>query len=157
MRRTLTSAGMAVLLSTSTSWPPHEALAGPIHEAAKAGDAEQVEQLIAGGAEVDERDQARMTPLHWAADGHLDVARVLISKGADVNAADFAGGSALLVATYYGHEAIAELLISAGADVNHVNSDGETPLDHATRMGLTRTIELLEQAGAECGTHPVSC
>lgn len=42
------------------------ALAGPIHDAAKAGDVAKVRQLLANGAKVDARDEDGYTPLHWA-------------------------------------------------------------------------------------------
>ena len=59
------------------------AFAGPLHDAAKSGDAAAVEQLIAGGADVSEQDAGLNTALIWAADkGHLEVVRVLAAKGA---------------------------------------------------------------------------
>jgi ankyrin repeat protein len=60
------------------------ALAGPIHDAAKAGDVAKVRQLLANGAKVDAREEDGWTPLHWAAvEGHADVAKVLLAAGAD--------------------------------------------------------------------------
>ena len=151
-----TIASASLLLSTALFHSA--ALAGPIHDAAKAGDVEEIERLLAADIDVDERDVAKKTALHWAADaGYIEVVEVLIAGGADVDAADFSGVTALHNATYSGHEAIALLLVEHGADVNAINSDGETPLDHAARMGLARTVETLKGAGAECGHHPDSC
>ena len=61
------------------------ALAGPIHDAAKAGDVAKVRQLLANGAKVDAREESfGFTPLHWAAAaGEADVAKVLLAAGAD--------------------------------------------------------------------------
>jgi ankyrin repeat protein len=43
-----------------------------LHEAAGDGDVAEVRQLMAAGAEVDEKGEHGMTPLHWAAtDGHV--------------------------------------------------------------------------------------
>ena len=95
----------AVLLCAS-------ALAGPIHDAAKAGNAKQVESLIAAGTEVDQKDVAEKTALFWAADaGQMEVVRLLVAKGADVNAKDFLGLTVLAVAVRAEHDAIVALLI----------------------------------------------
>ena len=46
-----------------------------------------VEVLLANGAKLDPRDRNGETPLHWAAyKGHARVARLLISRGANINA-----------------------------------------------------------------------
>ena len=58
------------------------AVAGPIHDAAKIGDAVQVESLIAEGTPVDEKDALDKTALLWASEnGHTDVAQFLVRKG----------------------------------------------------------------------------
>ncbi len=59
---------VAALLFVSASVVQTPALAGPIHDAAKAGDAVQVEALIEAGADVNEMDVAFKTALHWATD-----------------------------------------------------------------------------------------
>jgi ankyrin repeat protein len=50
--------------------------------------------------------------------GHEAIAKLLIEKGADVNAQGEEYGNALQAASNGGHEAIAMLLIEKGADVN---------------------------------------
>lgn len=55
---------VAALLLASISLVHAPVRAGPIHEAAKAGDAVQVEALITAGAAVDEKDIAHKAPLH---------------------------------------------------------------------------------------------
>ena len=68
------------------------AVAGPIHDAAKIGDAVQVESLIAAGTPVDEKDALDKTALVWASEnGHIEVAQFLVLKGADLNIGDFTG------------------------------------------------------------------
>ena len=81
---------MAAVLLVSTTVALSPVLAGPIHDAAKADDAAQVDRLIAAGADVDEKDIAQKTALHWAAEnGHVDVVQVLVANGVNVNAKDF--------------------------------------------------------------------
>ena len=59
---------VAALVLASISFLHPSALAGPIRDAAKAGDAEEVERLIASGADIDEKDIAQKSAFHWAAD-----------------------------------------------------------------------------------------
>ena len=61
-------------------------------------------------------------------ENHKDMVKLLIKKGADVNAADNDGETPLFIAVYRDKD-IVELLIGKGADVNASNKYGETPLD----------------------------
>jgi len=64
-----------------------------LHKAAREGDADRVRELLDAGADVNVRnaDKQRLqyTPLHWATYyGHLEIAAILISRGADLDAED---------------------------------------------------------------------
>ena len=110
-----------------------------LHEAVEKGDIESVKQLMTGGADVNAKGTAELTPLHNAAGGgHKEIAEQLIAKGANVNAKSKWGQTPLHNAAYEGYKEIAELLIAAGADVNAKDDGdvpneipGETPLNHA--------------------------
>lgn len=83
------TATLAGLLFVSTP----AALAGPLHDAARSGDAAAVEQLIAGGVDVDEKDAGFNTALRWAADkGRLEVIRVLVANGRTLTPGTLATG-----------------------------------------------------------------
>ena len=61
-------------------------------EAAGNGDLKTVRNLVASGAEVNERDDGGETALGYALlGGHIDVADYLYKKGADTNVTDYAG------------------------------------------------------------------
>ncbi|MFN3006330.1 ankyrin repeat domain-containing protein [Mycolicibacterium wolinskyi] len=63
--------------------------------------------------------------MHYAAaDDELDVLRGLIREGAEVNARDDAGWTALHFAADRGNLDIAEELVRAGDDVNATNNRG---------------------------------
>ena len=129
------------------------AVAGPIHDAAKIGDAVQVENLIAEGTLVDEKDALDKTALLWASEnGHTDVAQFLVQKGADVNIGDFTGQAPLYWAARMGNKEIVEILIKAGADVNQQDSQGTRPLDKPVNKGRKVIVKMLKDAGATCGT-----
>ncbi|XP_014673039.1 PREDICTED: putative ankyrin repeat protein RF_0381, partial [Priapulus caudatus] len=79
--------------------------------------------------------------------------RMLLSHGADANAAYFHGWTSLFDAANYGLLYIMHLLLEAGADPNAVNSrNGETSLHillrsrHSGRLDIVR---LLLKAGAD--------
>ena len=63
----------------------------------------------------------KRTPIHYAAfKGHVDVAKVLIQNGADVNAVAKNKFKGLHCAALNGHVDVAKVLIQNGADVNAV-------------------------------------
>ena len=71
-----------------------------------------------------------------------------IINGANVNAKDNYGWTALMEATFWGHTETAELLLKHGADVNAENKYGRTALMRAMTRGYTETADLLRRYGA---------
>ena len=132
----------AVLLATT-------AFAGPIHTAAKKGDLARVQKELDGGADVNEKDENGVTPLHWTETE--EIAELLIAQGADVNAKDdWSGSTPLHRAATFGYKEIAELLIAKGADVNARTGSGETPLDLAIKYKNTGyVVDLIRKHGGK--------
>jgi ankyrin repeat protein len=81
--------------------------------------------------------------------GHTAIARRSIEEGADVNAQNKEGRSALQIASYKGHEQIVRLLINQGADVNAQNGYGESALHKASDQGYEQIVRLLINQGAD--------
>ncbi|OMP05564.1 hypothetical protein COLO4_08759 [Corchorus olitorius] len=72
--------------------------------------------------------------LHCAArHGDLDAARLLTSRGYDVNVPDGDGYTPLMLAAKEGHGSMCELLISHGANCDLKNAKGETALSLARK------------------------
>ncbi|MEQ1498866.1 MAG: ankyrin repeat domain-containing protein [Novosphingobium sp.] len=73
----------------------------------------------------------------------------LIAKGANVNARNFKGQTALVVACNLNWVEGAELLVESGAKVDEPSSTGETPLITAMHNRNIGLIRILLKAGAD--------
>ncbi|MBI4654475.1 MAG: ankyrin repeat domain-containing protein [Nitrospirae bacterium] len=82
-------------------------------------------------------------------EGNITRVRTSIDKGADINAKDNDGFTALMFASYSGHTDIVEVLLAKGADVNAESNDGLTALMSASSKGHTDIVEVLLAKGAE--------
>lgn len=86
--------------------------------------------------------------------GDLSAVKKLISDGADVNATDSSGRTALVEAAWGGHTEVVKYLIEKGADVNTCDNAGYTALMRASEEGHTAVVSTLVQKGADvniCG------
>ncbi len=117
--------------------------------------AEEIAGLIAGGADVNARNQNGWTPLMVAASrGNLEAVNELLTAGADPSAASrtefYSGFTALMAAAYYGHPEVAEALVKAGADPDAADNHyyGETALMLAVKGDCPDTVRVLLAGGA---------
>jgi len=124
-------------------------------DAVTAGDVDRVRQLLAAGADCNERNGDAATALMLAAHaGNLDLVKTLIDAGADVNATDERGWGPLMKAAYNadldrGFANVARALIDAGANVEAPIGYGIRPLMLAAGYGETAVVETLLHAGAD--------
>ena len=82
--------------------------------------------------------------------GDAEAVRTLLDAGADVNAAQGDGMTALHWAAERGHAAVAEHLIAASADVGATTRlGGQTPLHVASRGGRGAIVRMLLEAGSD--------
>lgn len=129
-------------------------LRSPWWAAVRAGDAEALERLVAGGADIDALDGHGQTALmNVARDGHAAAVRCLIAHGADLDHTAKYHLSALMLAVVNGRDAIVGLLADAGADLSIRGTGapgfaGKTALDLAEGASRVIMIALLRDAGA---------
>lgn len=120
--------------------------------AAHEGSAERVKMILARGVSVDARDPlGKSTALMMAAHspGSVEACRALLDSGADVNASNVFGNTALMLAASSGCTDVVRFLISRGANVNATNHRGRTALYMAQREGHRDVVALLVRAGAK--------
>jgi len=117
-------------------------------EAAADGNLHRMQLLNLAGVSVNSRD-GRSAPLFLAAsEGRLNAVRYLLDHGAELNALDSTGNTALTEATFYGHASVIKELLVRGANINSLTSAG-TPLDIALSKDDDAVVDLLKHYGAK--------
>jgi ankyrin repeat protein len=120
----------------------------PLHMAVMRAQVNAVRILIAKGAKVDARVDGD-TPLHIAAQGFrftvvqkdwssqdwaikemVEIAKLLIAGGADVNSTSNGGRMPIHEASRYGNKPMVEFLLQSGADANAKDNGGSMPLHY---------------------------
>jgi ankyrin repeat protein len=86
--------------------------------------------------------------VYWASLGRTETVKQLLANGADPNATDAEGWSALQAAAENGHLEIVKLLVKAGANKNYVFS-GKTALQFAQMAKKSAVVEYLRSVGAK--------
>ena len=90
-------------------------------------------------SEPEVRDSAGRTPLHWASRaGHVDIVKLLLDRGVDVDALDNVRGTPLHLASRFGYVNVVFCLIENGCDVNKRNNVGGTALAWAAIGGASQ-------------------
>lgn len=124
-----------------------------LFEAASLGEVKRVTELLAiDPASAHAVSGDGFTVLHLAAFfGHADVARLLLTHGAAVDArgTGWMVGTALHSAASAKRTHVVRVLLEAGADPNARQSGGWTPLHAAARNGDSGSVALLLAAGSD--------
>jgi uncharacterized protein len=118
--------------------------------ASEEGRHELVTRLLKQGASANARRPGdHCTPLTLAVGkGHRDISKSLLQHGADVNAANINGWTALMAASSNGDLFLAELLLAKGAVVDARHLYGWTALKLAKKKGHRSMEKLLKKHGA---------
>ncbi|MFH2058964.1 MAG: ankyrin repeat domain-containing protein [Pseudomonadota bacterium] len=148
-----------------------------------ADDIKTVSQKLEQGIDVNAKNDTGQTLLH--ATQNIDMVKMLISKGANVNAIDDdsmtpmfnkdidlikvlveaganithrtqKGNTTVMWYAYSGYMEAIEHMISLGVDVNAKNQDGQTAYDIAETFGHFKLLKYLKTIGARSGQHTVT-
>ncbi|XP_049796032.1 ankyrin repeat and SOCS box protein 8-like [Schistocerca nitens] len=123
-------------------------------KAANDATVQELQMLLAAGADVGATDGKKNTALHWAAwEGHVEAASCLVGAGAEVDAGNWVQNTPLHWAAWGGRPAVVRLLAASSADPNARNVDGDTPLHFAAEHGRTEEATALLDAGADSGAR----
>jgi ankyrin repeat protein len=109
--------------------------------------------LIERDADVSRRDPLGKTPLieaAWRGSEWVEIIRLLVEKGANINDKDNDGMTALMWAQ---NVEVAKLIIELGADLNATNAYGETALSYASHNNHNDIVELLQSSGLHVETQ----
>jgi ankyrin repeat protein len=113
-----------------------------------------IHALCLGGAPLEVRDPwTRSTPLILASSvGNEDAAGIvdaLLEHGADINARNGNGSTALIEAAEHSHPDVIRVLLAHGADINAVSARGHSALFLAERKHEKEITDMLKAAGAK--------
>lgn len=156
--------GLAVLVVLSCSVVHAESMSAAV----QSGDLAAVERLIEAGADVNAADEDGFTPLLCAAFyGQVEVAKILIARGADINVRlsvtvaslnregieigderTTVTATPLVAAAFRGHLSMVELLADSGANIDQEAADETTPLAAALNAGREEIARFLLTQGA---------
>lgn len=121
------------------------ALATP---ALSGGIAATTAKASAGGSIDDKTNKELSALVKSKCQEPVEITRLLIEKGADINARGQDGRTPLMIAAIKGYAEIVKLLIANGADVTIRSAKGETALSLAKAYNNNEIQKLLKAAGA---------
>ncbi len=121
----------------------------PLHHAAESLRTACVEQLLKAGARANDAHSYPLAAAIWQPDSpmQIDIMRLLLAAGADVNAHLSGGRSMLHGAALYSNDAALQLLLKAGAKPDATDNKGQTALHVAAQQGSVPCVQLLLKAG----------
>lgn len=113
----------------------------PLSLAAIKQDEQIARILLTGGANIEAKCPNDWTPLYQAArDGHVEMVRILIEHGAELNSRS-AGFTALMIAAENGERAVVDELLKAGANPNIREDEVPFPIaDHFSEIEEIREL-----------------
>jgi hypothetical protein len=116
-----------------------------LFDAIETGNRQAVEQSLAAGANLKDRDAVRgWTPLYTGVFfGRETIVRLLLDKGAKVDTRNTDMGSPLHGAALMGRVSLIELLLEHGEEIDARDGKGSTPLHAAAFLGRVQAVECL--------------
>ncbi len=116
-----------------------------LYDAVNRGDYDYTVELIAKGADVNEKQEPfNQSPIIMAPLRGIEFVELLVENGADVNSKDQDNTTALINACLYGNTEVVKYLISKGANLNAKNNDDISVLEAALISENKRLIRYIK-------------
>jgi uncharacterized protein len=123
-------------------------------DAVRRGSVDELERLLASGADIDARDKHGQTALTLAArEGRAESVAWLVGHGATLDVTAKYGLSALMLAVVNGHVDVVRILVRSGANLELQGSGapgfaGKTALDLAIARDDQEMVDILRSLAA---------
>ncbi|MFH0822774.1 MAG: ankyrin repeat domain-containing protein [Pseudomonadota bacterium] len=125
-----------------------------LHAGAMIGDANEIQRLIDGGADVNEKQGEGWTSLMWAArKGHVAAVKLLVQKGAHVSEQREGGNTALMDAVIGGKVEVVRVLLDSFTETDRNKQDLLPVFRSAAISGRADIAGLLLSAGSDLGNR----
>jgi hypothetical protein len=121
-----------------------------LHEAARNGDLQRVQEFLERRQPLDAQDHKGVTALGYAIGANrIAVVKMLLDSRANPFAVDASGNSGLHYAAGYGRKELVEYLLKVGASIGQTNAQGQKPMDVANINRQEDVVALLRAHGAQ--------
>ncbi len=120
-----------------------------VHDAVVRGDPTVLKAALDGGLDPNAKDNKTPLLIVAAQNGHADIIKLLRDKGANVNARDATGTTALMQAAVTGSVPSIRLLLDAGADIDAKDKTGQTAFVMADASQHPEGAKLIIDKGSE--------
>ena len=134
----------------------------PILEASFRGNLPAVRRLLDADPEstrihLQSRDPVGMTALHLATwGGHPEIVRLLLERGADVNAQDGGGQTPVSLAARWGRSDLMDIFLAHGADTSIRDDQGRTLLHYAAQYDHVEVMRALISRGFDVNVQAIT-
>lgn len=105
--------------------------------------------LVAGTAQANTTDVVKDNILEAIQNIDIVSLNVLLAEGADINAVDEKGNTALMLASKIGNPRMVKIILAHNPDINKQSNAGYTALMIASEQGQTHIVEELLKHGAD--------
>lgn len=143
-----------LLLEKAAKIEVHETGTGmPLRHAALNGHPQLCQLLLEYGANPNTPFDGDYLLSESVKAGNLEMVKLLIEHGADIDITDSESQNVLQMAAVKGDKALVAYLIDHGADIYHADGDGFTSTHFAAGHGFAEIVQLLIESGAD-PQHP---